>query len=118
MLIKRRDNATGMLPQLMNLLASLLSGAKAHVEPLKAYVSGGANYPLEPVTPGYQDAVLTKVKRAVARPNPKSIIVYTQAHGDGLCTLTHKYADRNLVYWQISDSVNTGLTGRWLKTKG
>lgn len=56
----------------------------------KACVSGGVNYPLKPVTPGYQDAALTEVKRAQS---PQSIIVYTQAHGDGLCTLLGLLAD-------------------------
>lgn len=31
------------------------------------------------------------------------------AHRDGLCTLKHDRTDRNLVYWQISDRVNTEL---------
>ena len=58
MLIKLCDNSTEMLLQLMNLPDVLLSGAKAHVEPLKGCISGGADYPLKPVTPGYQDAAL------------------------------------------------------------
>lgn len=83
------------------------------MEPLKACVSGGENYPLKPVTPGYQDAALTEVKRAQRRAqSPKSIIVHTQAHGDGLCALNHKYTDRNSVYWQINDRVNTEFRGR------
>lgn len=32
-----------------------------------------------------------------------------------MCTLKHKYTDRNLVYWQINDRVNTELRERWLK---
>lgn len=86
------------------------------MEPLKGCVSGGVNYPLKPVTPGHQDAALTEVQRSEAGLNPlKSITVYTQAHGDGLCTITHKYTDRNSEYWQINDRVNTELRLRWLK---
>lgn len=80
------------------------------MEPLKAYVSGGVNYPLKPVTPGYQDAALTEVKRPNTGPNPLKAILYTRKlSGIGLCMLKHKYTDRNSVYWQISDSVNTEL---------
>lgn len=48
------------------------------MEPLKACVSGGVNYPLKPVTPGYQDAALTEVKRPNARPNPPKALLYTR----------------------------------------
>lgn len=43
------------------------------MEPLKASVSGGVNYPLQPVTPGYQDA-LTEVKRT----NLLKALLYTR----------------------------------------
>lgn len=32
-----------------------------------------------------------------------------------MCTLKHECTDRNLVYWQISDRVNTEFRERWLK---
>ena len=48
------------------------------MEPLKACVSGGVNYPLKPVTPGYQDAALTEVKRPNAGPNPLKALLYTR----------------------------------------
>lgn len=48
------------------------------MEPLKACVSGGMNYPLKPVTPGYQDAALTEVKRPSAGPNPLKALLYTR----------------------------------------
>lgn len=48
------------------------------MEPLKACVSGGVNYPLKPVTPGYQDAVLTEVKSPSAGPNPLKALLYTR----------------------------------------
>lgn len=48
------------------------------MEPLKACVSGGVNYPLKPVTPGYQDAALTEVKRPSAGPNPLKALLYTR----------------------------------------
>lgn len=47
--------------------------------------------------------------------SPKSIIIYTHAHGDGLRMLKHECTDRNLVYWQINDRVNTEFRERWLK---
>lgn len=54
------------------------------MEPLKASVSGGANYPLKPVTPGYQDAALTEVRGAQRRAqSPESVTVHMHAHGDG-----------------------------------
>lgn len=82
----------------------------------KRLLSGGVNYPLKPVTPGHQDAALTEVQRSEAGTNPlKGITVYTQAHGDGLCTITRKYTDRNSVYWKINDKVNTELRQRGLR---
>lgn len=48
------------------------------MEPLKACVSGRVNYPLKPVTPGYQDAALTEVKRPNTGPNPLKALLCTR----------------------------------------
>lgn len=48
------------------------------MEPLKVSVSGGVNYPLKPVTPGYQDAALTEVKRPSTGPHLLGALLYTR----------------------------------------
>lgn len=59
------------------------------MEPLKACVSGGVNYPLKPVTPGYQDAALTEVKRPNAGPNPLKALLDTRELTGMLCVRLH-----------------------------
>lgn len=67
------------------------------MEPLKACVSGGVNCPLKPVTPGYQDAALTEVKR----PNPLKALLYTRMLTGMAC-----------VHLNITAQTGTRFTGR------
>lgn len=97
-LIKLPDNATGMLPQLMKPtgLSSVWCQGTCGTSK-KACVSGGVNYPLKPVTPGYQDAALTEVKRAQRKGPIPSKHYCIHASSRGWLVYAAWFAGRSLI---------------------
>lgn len=73
------------------------------MEPLKACVPGGVNYPLKPVTPGYQDAALTEVKMPNVGPNPLKALLYTRKLTGITCVHQKQTHTQEQVYWQFND---------------